>query len=64
MVSWTDFVRLGFRVADGKGGEFEGIDEGAEFITALSMLWNEDKQRLRQMTEQQVVNYLQQRVQA
>lgn len=62
MVSWQRFVGLAFQVADTKGVQFAGIDEGADFITALSQLWQEDQQSIKQMTEQQTINYLNERV--
>lgn len=62
MVSWQVFVRLAFDVAKGKGATFDGIDEGGDFLTQLSRLWDNDKERLKQMTERQVQNYLDNRV--
>jgi len=64
MVSWQTFVRLAFDVAKAKGGTFDGIEEGGDFIEAVSVLWNENKESIKQMTERQARNYLQQRVQA
>jgi len=48
MVSWQDFTRLGFRVAENKGASFENIADGGDFVASLSRLWNEDKERLKQ----------------
>lgn len=64
MVSWQTFVRLGFEVAKGKGAEFDGIEQGGDFIEGLSTLWNSEKDRLKQMTEKQTKNYLQSKVEA
>jgi hypothetical protein len=64
MVSWQAFVRIGFDVARTKGATFDGIDEGGDFLTDLSRVWDQDKDRLRQMTERQARNYLQERVTA
>lgn len=62
MVSWQTFVRLAFDVAEAKGGSFSGIDEGGDFIEGLSVLWNDNKENIKQMTERQARNYLQDRV--
>lgn len=64
MVSWQRFVAIAFDVAKGKGAQFSGIEQGGDFITGLSRLWNDDKDRLKQMTERQVRNYLQDKVTA
>jgi hypothetical protein len=64
MVSWQTFVRLGFDVAQAKGGKFRGIDEGGDFIEGLSVLWNQNKEQLKQRTERQARNYLEERVEA
>lgn len=64
MVSWQTFVRLGFRAAEAKGGSFQNIEQGGDFIEGLSVLWNQDKEKLKQMTEKQALNYLNQRVEA
>lgn len=62
MVSWQTLVRLAFDVAADKGATFDGIDSGGDFLTDLSKVWQADKDRLKQMTEKQVRNYLQDRV--
>lgn len=64
MVSWQVFVRLSFDVAKRKGATFQGIDDGGDFLEGLSQLWQSDKETLKQMTEKQVRNYLQDRVTA
>jgi hypothetical protein len=58
MVSWQTFVSIAFDVAKGKGATFDGIDEGGDFLTQLSEVWNGDRQELKQMTERQAENYL------
>jgi len=58
MVTWQTFVSIAFETAKGKGATFDGIDEGGDFLTQLSGVWDEDKDRLRQMTERQAENYL------
>jgi hypothetical protein len=64
MVSWQTFVRLGFEVAENKGAQFSGIEQGGDFIEGLSQVWNADKERLKQMTERQAQNYLDDKVTA
>lgn len=64
MVSWQTFVSIAFDTAKGKGAQFEGIDDGADFVTQLSEVWNSDKQRYKQMTERQIRNQLQDMVEA
>jgi hypothetical protein len=64
MVSWQVFVQIGFDVAADKGGSFDGIEEGGDFIEGLSQLWNQNKENIVQMTERQTQNYLEDRVSA
>jgi len=64
MVTWQTFVSLAFSEAKAKGAQFEGIDDGGDFLTQLSSVWDGDKERLKQMTERQARNYLQDRVEA
>lgn len=64
MVSWQTFVSIAFDTAKAKGAKFEGIDDGGDFLTQLSRVWDNDKDQLKQMTERQVRNYLQDRVEA
>lgn len=62
MVSWQTLVSIAFDIAETKGAEFENIDDGGGFLTDLSVVWNADKQRLKQMTEEQARNYLMDKV--
>lgn len=62
MVTWQKLVELAFDEVERKGATFEGIDEGGDFLTDLSVLWDGNKHRLKQMTEQQARNYLRDRV--
>jgi len=64
MVSWQVFVSLAYETANDKGAKFTGIDDGADFVTQLSPLWQQDKQRLKQMTKQQAKSYLSDKVEA
>jgi len=58
MPSWQTFVRLAYEVADEKGAQFEGIEEGGAFISDLSRVWSENKQQIKQMTERQAKDLL------
>ena len=58
MVTWQTLVRIAFDVSKGKGATFEGIEEGGDFLTQLSEVWESDKAELKQMTERQAENYL------
>jgi len=53
MVSYTTYTRIGFRVAEEKGAQFDGIDDGGRFISELAALWQDEKSELKQMTEEQ-----------
>lgn len=64
MVSYQTMVRIAFDIAESKGGEFSGIDDGGQFLSELGTLWNENKDEVRQMTEQQTRNFLNERIQA
>ena len=64
MVSYQVFTQLAFDVAKAKGASFSGIDEGGDFISQVAAVWQEDKESLKQMTERQARNYLQDRVEA
>jgi len=56
MVSWQKFVELAFDEAKRKGASFDGIDEGGDFMEDVAAVWQQDKQRYKQMTEQQARN--------
>jgi len=64
MVSWQTFVEIAFDVADDKGAQFAGITEGGAFMSDLGDLWSEEKQKYKQMTQQQARRELEQVVQA
>lgn len=63
MVSWQSFVAIAFDVAEDKGIEFAGINDGASFMSDLGDLWSQEKQRYKQMTKQQTYNDLEEMVQ-
>jgi hypothetical protein len=58
MVTWQVFVRLAYQVAEQKGAQFGGIESGSDFIEQLAPVWQSDKERIKQMTENQAENYL------
>lgn len=64
MVQWQRFVAIAFDIAKGKGAQFENIQEGGDFLTQLSAVWERDKDRILQMTERQARNYLEDKVSA
>lgn len=41
MVGWQQFVGLVFEVADEKGVQFSGIEDGAEAMEVASNYWNQ-----------------------
>ena len=60
MVSWQTFVEIAFDVADDKGAQFAGITEGGAFMSDLGDLWSEEKEKYKQMTQQQTRRELEQ----
>ena len=56
MVSWQTFVKLAFDEAKRKGAQFQNIDEGGDFMEDVAAVWQEDKERYKQMTEKQARN--------
>lgn len=56
MVSWQSFVGIAFDEAKAQGGSFDGIDEGGDFMEDVAAVWQDDKERYKQMTERQVRN--------
>jgi len=64
MVTWQTFVEIGFDVAERKGAQFAGIDDGAEFMTALASVWRRDKDTYKQLTREQTRNKLKEIVEA
>jgi len=57
MVSYQTYTSIAFDVANSKGAQFDGIEDGGEFIAELGAYWNENPE-LKQMTEDQVRNRL------
>jgi len=53
MVSWQTTVSIAFEIANDKGAQFDGIQDGAEFMTQLSEYWGQNEARLKQLTESQ-----------
>ena len=64
MVSWQTLVSIAFDIAEQKGAQFDGIEEGGAFLNDLSAVWQTDKAQIKQMTEQQARDYLQDLVEA
>lgn len=64
MVSYQTFVKLSFDEARRKGAQFDGIDSGGDFLEDVAAVWSQDKQRIKQLTEQQARSYIQRRVSA
>lgn len=64
MVSWQTFVSIAFDTAEQKGAQFENIDEGGKFMSDLAMVWQQDKEQYKQMTEQQARDLLDDLVEA
>lgn len=64
MVSWQKFVELAFDEARRKGATFDGIDEGGDFMSDVAEVWQSDKERYKQMTEQQARNAIRSMVSA
>lgn len=58
MVSWQTVVSISFEIAEQKGAQFDGIEDGGEFMSQLSEYWSMNKDDLKQMTEQQAENDL------
>lgn len=64
MVSYNTFVELAFDEAKRKGAQFQNIDDGGDFLSDVAAVWQGDKERLKQLTEQQARNYIKERVEA
>jgi len=62
MVTWQKMVSIAFDTAESKGAKFSGIEDGGQFLSELSTLWQQDKQSILQMTEVQVQQYLSERI--
>lgn len=60
MVSYTTYIAVAYRVAqDVKRIDFEGIDQSQDFMTQLGQFWNDNKEQLKQLTEEQTARELQ-----
>lgn len=64
MVSYQTFTALAFEVASEKGASYDGITDGGEFIQDIATAWQSNKGQLKQMTEAQARNWLEDRVQS
>jgi len=64
MVSWQTLVELAFDVADEKGAQFGGIQDGSSFMSNLAELWSQNKELWKQYTEQQARNELEELIEA
>jgi len=64
MVSWQTFVSLSFDEAKRKGAQFKNIEEGGDFMQDVAAVWEDDKERYKQMTEQQARNAIKKMVEA
>ena len=53
MVSYQRMIAIAFDVAKDAGATFDGIDDGGQFIADLAPVWQQNKQQLKQATEQQ-----------
>jgi len=62
MVSYQKLTSIGYDVAKQKGAEFAGISSGQEVIGVVSECWNEDTEKLKQMTEQQARQYMEESI--
>jgi len=62
MVSYQKLTSIGYDVAKTKGAEFVGISSGQEVIGVVSECWNEDTEKLKQMTEQQARQYMEESI--
>lgn len=64
MVSYQTYTSIAFDVAEQKGAQFDGIEDGGQFISELSDYWQSEKDRLKQMTEAQARSELEEVVTA
>lgn len=53
MVTYQTFTSIAFDVADEKGAQFAGIEDGGQFIQQVAAVWNQRKDEFLQMTEEQ-----------
>lgn len=59
MVSYQTYTAIAFEIANEKGAQFDGIQDGGQFISQLAQYWRQNKENLKQMTEQQARRQLQ-----
>lgn len=64
MVSWQTLVRIAFEIAEQKGAEFDGIEEGGQFMSDLAAVWSQNKAEYKGYTERQARSELQQLIEA
>lgn len=64
MVSWQTLVKIAFEIAKQKGAEFEGIEQGGQFMSDLADIWSENKQKYKSYNKQQARNELQEMIEA
>jgi hypothetical protein len=53
MVSYQVWTRICYSVAEEKGAQFSGIEDGAAFTSEIATYWNENKLTLVGYTEAQ-----------
>jgi hypothetical protein len=58
MVSYQTMVAIAYEVAKAKGATFSGIEDGGDFISQLSTVWQDNKAELKQATQQQTADIL------
>jgi hypothetical protein len=54
MVSYQTYTAIAFDIAKDKGAQFDGIEDGGDFISDIAEYWSAETQALTQMTEAQV----------
>lgn len=57
-MSWQTFTALAYQVAEERGNGAESLDDGQRIVSIASDLWQEDKQRLGQMSRAEALDYL------
>lgn len=58
MVSYQEYTAIAFSIAQDKGAEFDSINDGGQFVSELAAYWNENKEELKPLTEQQTIDRL------
>jgi len=56
-------VAIAYEVAADKGVQFDGITDGGDFISQLSVVWQDNKAELKQATRQQTYQTLERIIQ-